>query len=140
MKFYLKKIALVLTLSFLIFTGFAQTTPNSKFSKDYYLKKSKSKRTTAWFLLGGGTVMMVAGAIAFSDNWDKNSYTATDVSGFILLSGLAADIVSIPFFASAHNNKKRAASIAIINQKKFIPFRNNSWLIVQPSVAIRIGL
>ena len=140
MKFYFKKIVLATTLSFLILTAFTQTTPNSKFSKDYYLQKSKNKKTVAWILLGGGTAMAVAGAIAFSDNWDKGSNTATDISGFILLGGFVADIVSIPFFISAHKNKKRAVSIVFTNQKIFLPAKNNNGLIARPSVVIRVGL
>jgi hypothetical protein len=90
--------------------------------------------------IGGGTAMIVGGAIAFSHNWDYGSYTATDISGFVLLGGIVADIVvSIPFFVSAHKHKIRAARVAITSQKILWYQKNSIGFVTQPCVTIRIG-
>ena len=49
-------------LSFTI-NSFSQVEKAPKLSKEYYLQKSKNKKTAAWILLGGGTAMIVGGAI-----------------------------------------------------------------------------
>ena len=136
----MKKFILALTFLFFGLQTFSQSEKSSALSKDYYLQKSKNRKTAAWILLGGGTAMIVGGAIAFAHNWDYGFYTATDISGFVLLGGLVADIVSIPFFVSAHKNKIRAARIAITSQKILWHQKNITGFVTQPSLTLRIGL
>ncbi len=82
-------------------------------TKDFYIQKSKNQNTAGWILLVSGTVMTVGGLIAFDKSWDKPSYTATDIYGFITLAGVVADLISIPLFISAGVNKRKAASLSI---------------------------
>ena len=135
-----KFILSTMLLSFTI-NSFSQVEKAPKLSKEYYLQKSKNKKTAAWILLGGGTAMMVGGLIAFGNNWDNSdSYTATDISGFFAIGGFFADIVSIPFFVSAHKNKIRAARVAITGQKILWYQKNSIGFETQPCVTIKIGL
>ncbi len=124
----MKKIIMGVTFSFLCLTTFSQQR-----SKDYYLKKSKNQKTTAWILLGGGTTMMIGGAIIYSRDLG-------DLSGGIAIAGAIADIVSIPFFLNAHNQKKRAAAFSFSNHKILWYQKNSAGFITQPSVTVRIDL
>ncbi len=134
----MKKIILSLLLSLFVTISFGQAMPTQKDSRDHFLKRAKNQRTIAWVLLGGGTALLFGGAITsvnvygFSDRlhfWD-----------YVLITGLAADITSIPFFLSAHHNKKRAAEVAFTNQKILLPGKNNIGFLNQASVTIKIGL
>ena len=136
----MKKIIFSLMLVFIFAEIFGQTEAGKTFSKDYYLKKSKTQKKVAWILLTGGTIMAVAGAISFSESWDSDSYTTTDISGFIMLAGIVSDIVSIPFFISSAKNKRRALSVAISNQKIFVPQQKGYALNKQPALTLKFGL
>jgi hypothetical protein len=109
-------------------------------TKDYFLQLSKKNNTTGWILLGCGTAMIIGGLIGFGSTYDDSSYTSTDISGFIVLGGLIADIVSIPFFITAHKHKKRAMSLSFGNQN--IPFQsvkpNNFYS--QAAITLRVKL
>ena len=140
----MKKIIFSLTLLLFVVTSFEQTNPSPKFSKTFYLQKNKTQKTIGWVLLGGGTAMVVGGAISYP----KNGYVPTSFSSeppllandIIILIGTASDIISIPFFISAHKNKKRAASVAIANQKILWSQKNNIGFVTQPSFTIKIPL
>jgi hypothetical protein len=95
-------------------------------TKDYFLQLSKKNNTTGWILLGCGTAMFIGGLIGFGSSYDDSSYTTTDISGFLVLGGLLADAVSIPFFITAHKHKKRAMSLSFGNQ-------NNPFQSVKPN-------
>ena len=95
-------------------------------SKDYYLNKSKSQKTIAWILVGGG--------IAMTTN------TAADISGFIVLAGIISDIASIPFFISSSKNKKRAVALAVNNENILLTRQHTIVLKPQPTLTLKIGL
>ncbi len=116
--------------------SFGQVITSQENSKDHFLKRAKSQRTVAWVLLGGGTALFFGGAlISVNRTIDRNS--AWD---YLSVTGLVADIVSIPFFVSAHHNKKKAARVAFTNQKIILPGKNNIGFLTQASVTIKIGL
>lgn len=129
----MKKNFLSFLLSFFITISFGQTTTNQKDSKDHFLKKAKSQRTVAWVLLGGGTGLFFGGGLTA---FGKSGPTAWD---YVFVTGLVADIVSIPFFISAHHNKKKAARVAFTNQKIILPGKKNIGWLTQASVTIKIG-
>lgn len=135
----MKKIAFALALLLFFVESFGQAPARPAFSKGYYLEKSKNQKTAAWILLAGGTAMAAAGALAFNQNYDSGSNSATDISGVLLLSGIVADIVSIPFFISSSKNKRKAASITMGNQNIFLPRQSTFALKMQPSITIKIG-
>ncbi|MEO7961623.1 MAG: hypothetical protein ABIR19_08745 [Ginsengibacter sp.] len=102
------------------------------------MKKAKSQRTIAWVLLGGGTALLFGGAVI-----SVNTYGFSDRANawdYVAVTGLVADIVSIPFFISAHQNKKKAASVAFTNQKIILIGKNNIGFLTQASVIIKIKL
>jgi len=106
--------------------------------KELHLKKSKNQKTTAWILLGGGTAMIIGGAIGFDDSWDKSSeYTKTDIFGFITLAGIISDLVSIPFFISSAKHREIAISRSFVIPN--YPPRTSQILSkgIQPVVKIR---
>jgi hypothetical protein len=133
----MKKIILLLIVSLLTFKTFSQTIQPAH-SKDYYLQKSKKQKTTAWILLGGGTLMAVVGGISFSNNFDVfSSNSGTDASGFIFLGGVLADIASIPFFISAAHNKRTAAMIVLNHQNNYMIVQNRAILKTQPAISLQ---
>lgn len=133
----MKKIILLLIVSLLTFKTFSQTIQPAH-SKDYYLQKSKKQKTTAWILLGGGTLMAVVGGISFSNNFDVfSSNSGTDASGFIFLGGVLADIASIPFFISATHNKRTAAMIVLNHQNNYMIVQNRAILKTQPAISLQ---
>lgn len=131
----MKNIILLLTAASLTFKTFSQTIQPAD-SKDYYLQKSKNQKTTAWVLLGGGTLMAVAGGIVFDKS---SSNTSIDAGGFIFLAGIIADIVSIPFFVSAAKNKRKAAAIVFTHQNNYMLVQTKAVLKNQPAISIQIG-
>jgi len=111
-------------------------------TKEFYLKRSKNQKNTAWILLGGGTALAIIGVIGFEQNFDvwgdNDSYTRTDIFGFVLLTGIVADLVSIPFFISSSHNKKVASSLSFGNQPIYAPMGKSYSLNVRPTMTLRI--
>ena len=135
----MKKIIFSAIFLSIIIPSFSQVITDKQFSKNYYLQKSKNQKTVAWILLAGGTAMAVGGAISFSHNYDYGSNSATDISGFLLLGGIVSDIVSIPFFISSSNNKKKAGAIAISNRQIYLPMKEGFAIKAQPTVTVSIS-
>lgn len=130
----------MLTLLLFAVKSFSQVSLSPSLTKDYYLQKSKNQKKAGWILLAGGTMLAVGGAMSFNDSWSASSNSATDISGFIMLAGLVSDIVSIPFFISASNNKKKALSVAIICKKILNPGQKAFASNTQPTLTLRLGL
>jgi hypothetical protein len=98
-------------------------------SKEFYLQRNNNQKKAGWILLGAGTAIAVIGGIGFASNFDINLFTPVDpaknqradIFGAIMLAGIVTDLISIPFFISAHHNKKRAASLSFGNQNLNFP-------------------
>jgi hypothetical protein len=136
----MKRVIFFLTLLIFFANSVGQIPSNAKPSKEYYLTKSKNQNKTGWILLVGGTAMVVGGAVIFNDSYSSGSNSSTDISGFVLLGGVAAEIASIPFFISASKNKKRAAALSINNQNYYLPLNNYVVLKTQPCITLKIQL
>lgn len=138
----MKKIILLLTVALLTFKTFSQTIQPAH-SKNYYLQKSINQKTTAWVLLGGGTLMAVVGGISFSNNFDvlgsNSSNSGADAGGFLFVGGVLADIASIPFFISAAHNRRRAAMFVFNHQNNYMIVHNRTVLKTQPAISLKIG-
>ena len=133
---------MILAFTIILFTA-ATISQTPAPSKEYYLQKSKNQKTTGWVLLGGGTAMAVVGIIlASSDNPESGDiYGPNFESGSLLLvAGLAADLISIPFFISSANNARKAANISFNHQKILYPQPGNFVVKSQPSITIRIRI
>lgn len=124
---------------------FSQQKCVGKYSKDYYLEKSKSKKQTAWILLGGGTAAAIGGAIGFANTFEINLWSdenkndnANGFFGAVFIAGIVSDLASIPFFISSHNYKTMAAEVTLSNQKIYLPKTANTTLNTLPSVTLRL--
>ena len=137
----MKKIVFPLALLLFIVKSFGQT---PALSKDYYLKKSKTQKTVAWVMLGGGVAMTTVGIVTIS-NYDPSLSDPFGVEqntgpAIVAIVGIASALGSIPFFISSAKNKRRALSIAISNQKIFVPQQKRYALNTQPTLTLKLVL
>ncbi len=107
-------------------------------SKEYFMQLSQKNRTAAWVFLGAGTAMMIGGAVAFDSSWDSEYATKTDIAGFIVLGGVIADVVSIPFFITAAKHKRRAMALSAGSQLVPVRYDPANPFHAQANVTIRI--
>jgi hypothetical protein len=147
----MKKIILFIAMLLFVVNVFSQDTTRQAYSKDYYLKKSRNQKTTGWVLLGTGTTLTLIGFVIGMNTVTNNlTYFGTlgtegspssddGASNFLIITGVTADLASIPFFISAGKNRRRAAEVALINQKMYLPQKNSVALRYVPGVTIRIG-
>ena len=110
-----------------------RTTPMSDLELgQYYLSKSKSQKTIAWILLGGGMALYIGGIAAYSDIYDDQDTEAAVMA----LTGSIATIASIPLFITAAKNKGRA-EILLRNQNVPMGFKSSRGLSI--GIGIPIG-
>ncbi len=138
----MKKIILLATTLLFIVTSFSQTTPHSTFSKNYYLQKSKTQKTIAWIMLGGGTAMAITGFLIENKKLTEGSFNVIEDTGpqILILGGTGVALGSIPFFISSAKNKRRAASVSFETKNNLLMQQNNFVYKIQPSVTLKIGL
>ena len=113
-------------------------------TKEFYLHKAKNQNTAAWILLGGGTVLAIVGLIGFDANFDiwstdQAQTNRTDIFGFMALTGIVADLVSIPFFIGSHHNKKIATIISLGNQYINSPLLNSYSMNSNPTLTLKVN-
>jgi len=115
-----KQLLLIFLLVSATITFSQQNNPSPALTKQDYLKKSKSQKTVAWILLGGG-VVMTSTAFAVGMNKIVNDLGCllcpeqpkSSADGEVLFyTGLAAMAGSIPFFIISSKNKKRANNVS----------------------------
>lgn len=145
----MKKIICCIVVIIIASATFSQSTTLSlALTKQDYLRKGRSQNTIAWFLIAGGvTTATIGSAIQtkevlddfgniFSGSEAKSSNTG-DIVGY---TGLGIMLSSIPFFISAHKNKKKALSLSVQNEKALY-FQNGNFVTCSvPSLSIKIGL
>ena len=138
----MKKVVLSFMLALVMTTSFCQQKTTEVRDKDFYLQKSKDKKTVAWVLLGAGTAAIIGGSIGFSQTFCIfcNDNSSSDAFGFLVLGGVVADLASIPFFISASHYKKIAADITIGNQNNYSLKQNYLVLNRIPVLIVRIHL
>lgn len=147
----MKKIILFGVLLIFSSTLFSQptTTATPAVNTDY-LKKSKNQKTTAWILLGGGTLLSAAGiAVGFNEvlvdisNIFSSEPEKTSNTGEILFyTGIASMAGSIPFFIASSKNRKKANSISASFKMENRPYVVQSIIIrtPYPALSVKIGL
>ena len=112
----MKKIAILfLIISLAYFSIGQQTTTDALTVKADYLKKSKTQKTVGTVLVLTGSALIVMGIIVGAAKNDQHTQDYT--GGYILLGGISAAIISIPFFIASGKNKKRAAAVSFKNEK-----------------------
>ncbi|MES2811355.1 MAG: hypothetical protein V4670_02690 [Bacteroidota bacterium] len=106
------KKGVLIVLSLLIFNlGFSQNTEIK--NSEYYLQKRRTNITTGWICIGLG-VAGIAGGLALdlqnnllnSGSYDNSGLTLSYIGGGLVLT-------SIPLFAAANKNKKKAANATL---------------------------
>ncbi len=141
----MKKIVFSLTLLLFVAKSFSQSTA---LSKDYYLKKSKNKKTVGWLMLGGGVAMTTIGIIIASgqtndrlnDPFGVDPFSGNEGAAIVAVAGLASALGSIPFFISSAKNARKAAMISFNNQKVLFPQQNTFVLKTQPTLTLKLRL
>jgi hypothetical protein len=91
-------------------TVFGQTkNPPPSISREYYLKRSKRQKNTAWIILGSG-IALIGSGIAIAAHQKEPEYAAV---ALVLVSGpgIVTSLVSIPFFIASGRSKRNAMNI-----------------------------
>ena len=115
----MKNILLTFTIASLaIFSNKAEAQrieKGKKLSKQDYFERSRQQRNTGWFLLGGGALAVVGGAIIFDRNfdiWDESTDNA-EVGGVVLMAAGGLSMASSIFlFSRAMDNKERSKEMS----------------------------
>ncbi|TRX36465.1 tetraspanin family protein [Flavobacterium sp. ZT3R18] len=134
----MKKTLIFLILLLFTAKGFSQTIPSTEFSKEDYLQKSKTQKTTGWVFLSAGVAITIVGVIGFSNTYDDWSDNSTDTYGVLILSGPLIALGSIPFFISSGSNARKAATLSLNYQPILIPNQGSLVQSSQPSLSIAI--
>jgi hypothetical protein len=129
-----KMIALVILFFFISKVALCQVGPNAS-----YLQKSKAQKRAAWIYLGGGLVTSVVGLslinLAGSADGDVNNTPGA----ILFFSGVTATIISIPMFALATKNKRKAVAVNIITEHVPVMTLKRVREKSHPAVAVRIS-
>jgi len=134
----MKKLSSLLVLIVLGLFTYAQQFPaDTVKNKTYYFKKSKSKETIAWILLGAGAAATTVAIIKANQDPFNNS----DAPGILFVGGLACMLGSIPLFISSSHNMKKAfqltAELKIQENSKLIQMYVGNY---HPAVSFKLNL
>lgn len=144
----MKVSALFIYLCTLSFNLFSQTdSPVLPSPKQEYLAKSNQQRTIGFVMLAVGTTSIVTGAIIAGNAKNKYPFplpptdSRTYDGTFLIIIGGVIDLLSIPFFTSASNNREKSKmSLSFINEpllrRQIIGLKQNSF----PAISLKFGL
>lgn len=145
----MKKIIVFSLLLTLSVASFSQSTTTAiPAEKTDYLKKSKTQKTAAWILLGGGVVMTSA-AIAMGINKFNNIFddiitpgqSESNNDGEVLFyTGLVAMAGSIPLFFISSKNKKKANNVSASFKMESRSYVHQSIITRTPYPALSLKL
>ncbi len=80
-------------------------------TKAEYLKKSKKQKTTAWVLLGAGSLSLLLASIEVNPDYGESANRP-----FLAIGGLVMVGASVPMFTASARNKKRGMSMSFKNE------------------------
>lgn len=156
----MKKIIFCFLLMVITTATFSQqNNPSPSLTKHDYAKKSKSQKTAAWVLLGGGFTIATIGALtslpkagedigyailiipnALTGNLQpepQNNYTAQTI---LLIGGLTSMLTSIPLFIASGKNKTKALSLSFKNEPSLQFLKSSFVYRAIPSLNLKIQL
>jgi hypothetical protein len=139
----MKKIIAIIfffTISTLCFSQQIDSLP--VLTKQDFLQKSKSQKTTAWIMLVGGAILTGTGmAIGVNESTDAVVSPFTLEPGPVLLiTGSVFMLSSIPLFMAANKNKKKAMSLTIKNEKALQLHKQKFVYKSIPSISLKVAL
>ena len=121
----MKPLIISLLLIIVAANSFAQQTITAPSpTKTDYLKKSKSQKTAAWIMLGGGIALAVGGAAVDASNWESSG------GDVMIVIGAACVVGSIPLFIAAGKNKRKGLAASASLKIEKMP-------VIQPTVFAR---
>lgn len=126
-----KMISLAVLLAVAVISFSQQTEPSSVLTKQDYLQKSKSQRTSAFILLGTGAALL---AVAAPGN------VSFDILPILVIGGGAAIVGSIPLFIASGKNKKRAMNMSFRFQEIQLPHSRGFAGKKIPSLSLNLSL
>jgi hypothetical protein len=108
-------------------------------SGEYYAKRSKNRKKTAWILLGSGAALFVGGIAVATQQKDEIEAGVSLV--LISGAGVVTSLVSIPFFVSANINKRKAMNISsyLEMQKSPVKMQSRSLNNSYPALAVKLN-
>jgi len=135
----MKKLTICFFLLLLTLVSFGQSTvAKPDLSYDQYMKKSIRQNKLGWILLGGGIAVSTATILVGTQiNVDGDATLVLLCIGVVMFT--ITTPISIPFFISAHHNKKKAMRLSIKNETAFVPYKL-SFPARIPSVSLKINL
>jgi hypothetical protein len=151
-KYYRKESEIIKASPVVLNSSFGYYTPpsdsrNHLKTKEFFLHRSKNQKTTAWILFGTGTAMIFIGYIGISmealilhpplPGGGEKDFTPYEN---MISIGTYADLISVPFFISAHHNKKKATYLSFGNQSIYSPLDKSYSQNLVPSLTLRIKL
>ena len=103
-------------------------------TKAEYLKKSKKQKTTAWVLLGAGSLSLLLASIEVNPDYGESTNRA-----FLAIGGLVMIVASVPTFTASARNKKRGMSMSFKNDT--VPRLRHNTLSYSsiPSISLKLG-
>jgi drug/metabolite transporter (DMT)-like permease len=135
----MRKLFICTILLLMITSSFSQqTNPNQSPIRQDYLKKSKSQKTTAWVLLGGGFVVAVGASILdASSDWSKSETPYLVAIG----TGSASMLASIPLFIASGRNKRKAMNASTYFEMRQNPIPTNRGLTLHstPTLSVKFN-
>ena len=140
---------LMLLLAFTFFSA-GQSPASPEKVQTGYLKKSKSQKTVAWVLLGGGGLLATAGLMVgmnqavddISNLFAGEQQKSSNTGPVLFYTGLAAMAGSIPFFIASSKNKKKAANLSASFkiENRSVLQKNSIIRSGYPALAVTFGL
>jgi hypothetical protein len=162
-----KTIAIILTAAFLKLTGLSclaeennrtlNLSPAVKYSlmnytmmpsdlkhtKEYYLKKSKNRKTEGWILIAVGGMCLGVYAVNEINHNASDDESAFDFSStyndFLGFFGGICILGGTIDFISSSNNARKAASLSLNMEQIRMPQLNSSYLKATPALCLKIN-
>lgn len=146
----MKKFLLALLIITHLTDSKGQAKKQEPLTKADYLQKSKNQSTAAWILVGGGAVMVTAGAVvglndaaeSLGSIFTGETKEPSDAGPILFYTGAAAMLGSIPLFIASSRNKRKANSMSAFFKMENRPLlhRNSFSKASYPALAIKINL
>jgi len=128
----LPKTIFIRLIAFLFKKSFSQRNiPGDWLRSDYYLQKSKSQKTTCPILLAVGITTL--GILSKGE-------THFDALAVLAVVRVAATRISVPLFISAVKNNRKAMSLSVKEETRFLPRNGDFVQRAFPATSVKFNL